>query len=84
MFLVRYTCVSGRIGKPPVRKSGDLWFESRLRNNFSLSKLSSKIVLFVARRAGSDGSMSASGSAGPGFGPPRGSKFSFENFQPRG
>ena len=37
-----------------------------------------------ARRAGSDGSMSASDSAGPGFDPRRGSKFSFENFQPRG
>ena len=36
-----------------------------------------------ARRTGSDGSMSASGSAGPGFDPLRGSKFSFENFQPR-
>ena len=35
-----------------------------------------------ACRAGSDGSMSASGSAGPGFDPQRGSKFSFENFQP--
>ena len=35
-------------------------------------------------RAGSDGSMSASGSAGPGFDPRRGSKFSFENFQPLG
>ena len=33
-----------------------------------------------ARCAGSDGSMSASGSAGPGFNPQRGSKFSFENF----
>ena len=41
-------------------------------------------VLNKARRAGSDGSMSASGSAGPGFNPRRGSKFSFENFQPRG
>ena len=37
-----------------------------------------------ARRAGSDGSMSASVSAGPGFNPRRGSKFSFEIFQPRG
>ena len=35
-------------------------------------------------RVGSDGSMSASGSAAPGFDPQRGSKFSFENFQPRG
>ena len=38
----------------------------------------------LAHRAGSDGSMSASGSAGPGFDPWWGSKFSFENFQPRG
>ena len=38
----------------------------------------------VARRAGSDGSLSASGSAGPGFDAWQGSKFSFENFQPRG
>ena len=37
----------------------------------------------IARHAGSDGSMSASGSAGPGFDSRRGSKFSFENFQPR-
>ena len=37
-----------------------------------------------ARRAGSDGSMSASCSAAPGFDPRRGSKFSFENFQPWG
>ena len=37
----------------------------------------------LARRAGSDGSMSTSGSAGPGFDSRRGSKFSFENFQPR-
>ena len=37
-----------------------------------------------ARHAGSDGSMSASGSAGLGFDPRRGSKFSFENFQPQG
>ena len=38
----------------------------------------------TARRAGSDGSMSASDSAGPGFNPQWGSKFSFENVQPRG
>ena len=37
----------------------------------------------IARRTGSDGSMSASGSAGLGFDPWRGSKFSFESFQPR-
>ena len=34
--------------------------------------------------AGSDGSLSASGSAGPGFDPRWGSKFLLENFQPRG
>ena len=39
---------------------------------------------FEVHRAGSDGSMSASGSAGPGFDPQQGSNFSFENFQPRG
>ena len=37
----------------------------------------------VARRAGSVGSMSASGLAGPGFDPRRSGKFSFEKFQPR-
>ena len=41
-------------------------------------------LVLLARHAGSDGSMSASGSAGPGFEPRRGSKLSFENFQPRG
>ena len=40
-----------------------------------------KIVF--ARRTGSDGSMSAFGSVGPGFDSQRGIKFSFENFQPR-
>ena len=37
-----------------------------------------------AHRAGSDGSMSTPGSAGLEFDPRRDSKFSFENFQPRG
>ena len=32
-------------------------------------------ILVMARRVGSDGSMSASGSAGPGFNPRRGGKF---------
>ena len=36
---------------------------------------------FRARRASSDGSMPASGSAGPGFDPRRDSKFSIENFK---
>ena len=40
-------------------------------------------ILKRARRAGSDGSMSVSGSAGPGFDPRWGRKFLFENFQPR-
>ena len=39
------------------------------------------ILLQYARCAGSDGSMSASGSVSPGFDPWR---FSFENFQPQG
>ena len=39
--------------------------------------------MLSARRTSSDGSMPASGSAGPGFDPRRGIKFSFENFQPR-
>ena len=37
-------------------------------------------ILNLARRAGSDGSMSASGSAGPGFDPRRGSKFNLKIF----
>ena len=41
-------------------------------------------LLQYARRAGSDGSVSAYGSADPGFDPRRGRKFSFENFKPRG
>ena len=36
----------------------------------------------VSRSAGSDGSMSASGSAGPGFDPRRGSKFHLKIFNP--
>ena len=42
------------------------------------------VILGIALRAGTDGSMSVSGSAGPGFDPRRGSKYSVENFQPRG
>ena len=42
------------------------------------------IINRLGRRAGSDGSMSASGSAGPGFDPRRSSKLSFENIQPQG
>ena len=50
-----------------------------------------KFLLFVGikfffikltRCTGSDGSMSASGSAGPGFNLRQDRKFSFENFQP--
>ena len=46
-------------------------------------KFPPKYFILEARHAGSDGRMSASGSAGPGFDPRRGSKFLFENFQPR-
>ena len=51
--------------------------------NVSITVSLLNISLTIARRAGSDDSMSASGPAGPGFDPRRGSKFSFENFQPR-
>ena len=46
----------------------------------TLSLHDCRCLVYIARRAGSDSSMSASGSAGPGFYPRRGSKFSFENF----
>ena len=49
-----------------------------------LQKFTQLTLSVGARRAGSDGSMSASGSAGLGFDPRRGNKFSFENFQSRG
>ena len=75
-----------------TQKSNDKFFSTI--NNTQISHSNNYLVhfsiLFVltllhaARRAGSDGSMSASGSAGPGFDSRRGSKFSFENFQPRG
>ena len=41
-------------------------------------------ICIEARRAGSDGSMSASDLVGLGFDPRRGSKFTYENFQSRG
>ena len=47
-------------------------------------KFIGKYLIPIVRSAGSDGSMSASGSAGLGFDPRWGSKFSFENFQPGG
>ena len=40
-----------------------------------LSPLPLIIIIIIARRVGSDGSMSACGSAGPWFNPRRGSKF---------
>ena len=49
-----------------------------------VNKIFNFINKSVARHTGSDASMSASGSAGPEFDPRWGSKFSFENFQPRG
>ena len=56
----------------------------RRRTTDNSSKLPCNNIVLYARRVGSDGSMSASGSAGPGSIPRRGSIFSFENFQPRG
>ena len=47
-------------------------------------KSENKLFILIARRAGSDGSMSVSSSAGPGFDPKWDSKILFENFQPRG
>ena len=47
------------------------------------AKYDLKLSWYV-RRAGSDGSMSASDSMGLGFDPRWGRKFSFEIFQPRG
>ena len=54
----------------------------QMQNMLHYSKIQSKLSLGkiqyyenLARRAGSDGNMSASGSAGPGFNPRRGSKF---------
>ena len=52
--------------------------------HLSVNHISTFKSLKYARRTGSDGSMCASGSVGPGFDPRRGSKFSLENFQPRG
>ena len=59
-------------------------FFSPLAEEIFFRYFSTNYTPVLARHAGSDGSMSASGSAGPGFDPRRGSKFSFENFQPRG
>ena len=59
-------------------------FSHHTLETFSAVKSVAARISNKARRAGSDGSVSASGSAGPGFDPRRGSKFSFENFQPRG
>ena len=47
---------------------------------YDMFHLQVSISYVSARRAGSDGSMPASGLAGLGFDPRRGSKFSFENF----
>ena len=62
--------------------------ETNEREKFSLTKFNCanlwRTGMWSGSRVGSDGSMSASGSAGPGFDPRRGSKFSYENFQPWG
>ena len=49
-----------------------------------LLNISHKSMRGATHHAGSDGSMSASGQAGPGFDPRRGSKLSFENFSSSG
>ena len=68
-------------GIEPYRRAGRQGFY-RLRYGDGIIYFSFRNFTFIikARRAGSDGSMSASGSAGPGFDPRRGSKFLFENF----
>ena len=45
--------------------------------SYNKSIATGQLLSNLARRLGSDGSMSSSGSAGPGFNPRRGSKFSF-------
>ena len=66
-----------------------IYFNTFIITSFIDRKITWKIKTYFinvlkknSRRAGSDGSRSASGSAGPGFDPRWGSKFSFENFQP--
>ena len=49
--------------------------EAILRSWEFLEKFMHLLLHWEARRVGSDGSMSASGSAGPGFNPRRGGKF---------
>ena len=56
-------------------------FEIRVANVFFVINLCT--TFRESCHAGSDGSMSASGSAGPGFNPWRGHKFSFKIFNPR-
>ena len=64
------------------RKSLQMWKLEQLHNySYESCRRLKKIPLECA---GSDGRMSASGSAGPGFDPRRSSKFSFKNFQPLG
>ena len=77
-------CLKWHNGRAPVRKTGHLRFKSQLRHKFFSQYLSEYFVSRLRRRAGSDGSISASSSADPGFDLRRGGKISFENFQPRG
>ena len=48
---------------------------SELHNDTDVIYFPENVLIPKARRTGSDGSMSASGSAGPGFNPQRGNKF---------
>ena len=69
----------------PTEHFSGRYYLLQIRNNTVFTNMVTKrlLILYNACRAGLDGSMSASGSAGPGFDPRRGSKFSFENFQLR-
>ena len=51
------------------------WKYAQRKNDVNPQERDHQNIIMIA-------SMSASGSAGPGFDPRRGSKFSFENFQP--
>ena len=60
------------------------WENGRSPNKPCISSQPQHFYNLRVTQKKSDGSISASGSAGPGFDPRRGSKFSFENFQPWG
>ena len=61
-----------------------LWGEGETAAAYNKVSLTVIYIRPQTRHAGSDGRMSGSISAGPGFDPQQDGKFSFENFQPRG